>query len=309
MSDEASATQEAPASTGITGDAGTLPESSQDNGGQQQQPPASPPESKLFSFYGEEGPNAEIVSALPKPLQSLVNKYKNDNDLGKGIDHLNFMASSKGFEPLPPDADENMKARHNEIMRNVNRVPETVEGYKVERPESYTEDEWNQSGMGKYLETLHKHNASPELVNELIGVAGESMGAAKKAMETQAEEFRRAQIDAAQEKYGNQTEKMFQSANQVANTFGLPLEQIQTVEMVEFLNQVKNALSEDKLTQSEGVLDDSGNYDAQADSIMNDPSNPYYADYNSDDRNRQKRAQDEIIRLRNLGIKAKKGGQ
>ena len=153
MSDEASATQDAPANTGITGDAGTPPESSKDNGQQQQQPPASSSESKPFSFYGEDGPNEEVVSALPKPLQSLVSKYKTNEDLGKGIDHLNFMASSKGFEPLPPDADEGMRARHNEIMRNVNRVPDTVEGYKVERPETYTEEEWNQSGMGKYLET------------------------------------------------------------------------------------------------------------------------------------------------------------
>jgi len=302
MSDETTvADSGTEATSGITGDAAPAAE-----------PAAAPVEaapasSSPQSFYGEEGAvNPDAVSGLPKSLQSIIGKYKNNDDLGKGIDHLNFMASSKGFEPLSPDANEADRAKHNEIMRSVNRTPETAEGYNVQRPESYSEEEWDGSSMSKYVDVLHKHNASPELVNELMESAGSSMAEIKEQMAGQAETARQEQITAAQEKWGNNTQKMFNDANQVADTFGLPRDQIRSIEMVEALNKIKAGFSEDKLTQSDTVLDNSENYEAQADAIYNG-QNPNF-DLTSRDHGMVKRANQELTRLLTLSESQKKKG-
>jgi hypothetical protein len=305
MSDEPNAPVADPVepNTGITGDAGDPPAA----------PPADPPapagDANTFSLYGDEGPNEEILGQLPKSLQPLVSKYKNAEELDKGIDHLKFMAKGKGYEPLAPDADEATIAKHNEIMRNVNNVPETPDGYKFDKPESYSDEEWEAAGdsVNGYLGVLHKHNASPALVNDLMGQLGESMAAAKEQLGTQAEDHRKQQIDAANQKWGGETEKMMQNANRVADTFELPRNQIQSVEMVAFLNNVKAALSEDKLGGNDDgeVLGGSEDYSKQADAIMNDPNNPFYADYHSGDREREMRASAEQTRLLALHHKQK----
>lgn len=266
-------------------------------------------------FYGENGVNQEALDALPEShgvIKSLVEKYPTGEDaLLKGIHHLRATASSKGLERLAPDATDEEKHRHTTMVKEYFGVPDQVDGYGVTKPEDIPEEVWNAEETDALLGILHQHNASPELVKAL---AEHRINGFKEQI-AKAPELEKARVDEVnkelQESFGNDLPVISESAKKGLKVLGVELPEsgnladmkISYTDIVKAGARVTELIAEDSQAR-ELRRDKSGNtagtYREQANAVKTDPSNPFYADFTSEEPARQKRAQAEYLRLMNL---------
>lgn len=263
------------------------------------------------SFYGQDGLNREAVEALPeeaKAMRSLIEKYPNEQELYRGIQHLRSTASSKGLERLAPDATDDEKHRHQTMVKEYFGVPDQVEGYGVQKPEGIPDEMWDAEGTNTLLGILHQHNASPDLVKALTEhQVGQMQSTLEKAPEQEA--LRRQEVNQElREAFGNDLGQITEDGKRGLQLLGVEMPEsgeiadlkIGFAKIIEMGKRMTELVSED--TQSRGLArgegrDTAGSYREQAAAIKTDPSNPFNSDFNSEDPARQKRAQAEYYRL------------
>lgn len=274
------------------------------------QPSATPNRAGLSAFYGENGLNTEAVSELPEDasaLKSLLNKYPNEQAFHSGLKNLQYLASQKGLSRLPDDASDADKANQQKMLKEFFQVPDQPDGYGIQKPEGIPDEYWNKEGTDALLGILHKHNASPELVREL---AQHQVEALQKALQPneEAEQARKEQINnEIREAFKGETKEVLEAAKKGLAVLGIDLPesgdiadlQIPHTKIIEAGKLITEMISEDAMdtiTHSERSAVESLQQQSMA--IKNDPSNPFYADFNSGDPEREARAQKEFLRLR-----------
>lgn len=277
-------------------------------------PPAegTPASTGTLGFYSEKGLDRSRLDGLPeeaKGFRSLLEKYPTENELFKGIQNLQYSAAQKRLERPAEDAPDDVKTQHQQMVREYNQVPESPEGYGITRPDDVPEEYWNEERAGGIAAILHKHNASPELVRELVAAEVE----ATKGVIAGGEEARVAQksetLTALRSELGAATDQALLDAKRGAMTLGINVPddildtQIDGKTFVKAMNNMTKLISEDRLvtpTGGAGEIESTGDIMSEIKAIKGDPSNPFYADYNSGDPARQQRAQE---RLRKLGAR------
>jgi hypothetical protein len=272
------------------------------------------PSTPFGSYYNENGLNREAMEALPEsaaPMRSMLEKYGTEEALYGGIKNLQYLASQKSLQPLSADATDEQKHHHDTMAKEYFRVPDHAKDYGVVKPENIPDEMWDAEGTDALLGILHKHNASPELVQALAAHQVEGFEA-EIAKAPEAEAARIAEINTElQGSFGNELPAVSADAMRGLASLGIEVPEsgnlsdmkISYTDIVKAGQRMTQLIGEDAV--SRGMSRDSsqnsaGSYRDQANAIKTDPSNSHYKDFTSEDPARQKVAQAEWYRLMNM---------
>jgi hypothetical protein len=282
-----------------------------DAGGGAGTPPAegTPSSNGTLGFYGEQGLDRTRLDSLPeeaKGFRSLLEKYPSESELYKGIQNLQYSAAQKRLERPPEDAPDDVKAQHQQMVRDYNRVPASPEEYGIKRPDDVPEEYWSNERASSIASILHQHNAPPELVQALVAAEAESL----KGMVAGQEEARMAQkseaLSALRQEFGVAADSMLLDAKRGAMTLGINVPDdildtsIDGKTFIAAMSRMTKLISEDRLvtpTGGAGAVESTGDIMGEIRAIKSDSSNPYYADYNSGVPERQQRATERLQKL------------
>jgi hypothetical protein len=228
--------------------------------------------------------DAKKFDALPehlKPHRGVFEKYQTVEALLGGMANLANLAGKKALAPLPENATPEAKAERAALMRSLNGVPETPDGYNVKRPADVPQEYWSDAYVGGVLGILHKHNASPQLVQELIafdtGITKQNMA---KAGQNEVQSLAAEQA-ALRKEFGPQYDDKLDLAQRAARTLGLqpddPL--FRNHKMVVAMARVGEMISEDRLVSGDGPSGDTMSDRQKARDIVNNAANPLHKAY------------------------------
>jgi len=269
----------------------------------QQTPPGGPVVTKSFreGWIGADGKiDKTAYDRLPehlKPHAELFKRFDTDEALLQTLAHQSSLIGKKGLMPLPPGASEKDKAEFNQRIREIMRVPEKPEGYGLKRPENVPAELWNDDYAKGVSEIAHKHNLSPEALQDLakfdsefaVKNHGESQGALQKSFETE-----KANL---QTKWGGEFAKNVSLASRAARTLGLDPEAdpiFRNARVVEAFAKMGAMVSDDRLVSGEGQGSTGGNDNQRAQDIINNKANPLNAPYWDSNHVQHKQAKDQV---------------
>lgn len=196
-----------------------------------------------------------------------------------GMGNLANLAGKKGLEPLPKDAPAELVAERQALMRKLNNVPEKPEGYGIKKPDGVPDDQWNGEYVGGILGVLHKHNASPELVQELTKFDGEFSQKLRAGGEAAQAQALNKERETLKTEFGAEFGKKISLAARAAKTLGLDPENdpmFRTAAGVKAMLRVAEMVSEDRLVSGEGGADFGKSDREKALDIVNNPANPLH---------------------------------
>jgi hypothetical protein len=242
--------------------------------------------------------DSKKFDALPehlKPHRGVFAKYQTVEALLGGMANLANLAGKKALAPLPENATAEAKAERAALMRSLNGVPEKPEGYNVKRPADVPQEYWSDAYVGGVLGILHKHNASPQLVQELIafdtGITKQNMA---KAGQNEVQSLAAEQA-ALRKEFGPQYDDKLDLAQRAARTLGLqpddPL--FRNHKMVVAMARVGEMISEDRLVSGDGRSGDTMSDRQKARDIVTNAANPLHKAYHDANDPRH----DEAVRM------------
>jgi len=245
----------------------------------------------FVGLYGSDGKiNAKAFDALPDHLKShkaTFSKYQTVEALLGGMGNLANLAGKKGLEPLSKDAPAELQAERTALMRKLNNVPEKPEGYGIKKPDGMPDTMWDGEYVNGVSGILHKHNASPELVAELMKFDSEAAMKKMSGSEAQTAQALEAQRTALKDEFGVKFAEKIALATRAARTLGLDPENnpmFRTAEGVRAMLKVSEMVSEDKLVSGEGAGGNFGGDDrAKALDIVNNEANPLHKAFHDAD--------------------------
>lgn len=224
------------------------------------------------------------VDRLPdhlQPYKGTFSKYESVDALLNGMGNLTKLAVKKNLEPLAEDAPEEVVNERRELLRKLNGVPDDAKGYNITRPDDIPEEAWSDERMSKYAEILHKHNASPDLVKELVELnradALAEVNQFKEGAVKQLEDERAKLKDAWGQDYDNR----LRDANRAAATLGIDVNDpaLQHASVVQALAKVTDLVSENKLVSGDSDPAYGQTDREKALDIVNNPANPLHKAY------------------------------
>lgn len=255
----------------------------QGQGGQGQQKPNTTP--FYADLYGPDGKlNHAAFDRLPdhlKPHVETFKKYQTVEALLGGMGNLANLAGKKALAPLPANAPAELKAERQALMRQLNGTPEKAEGYGVKKPANIPPEMWDDAYVNDIVGVLHKHNASPDLVRELLTVDSKhATSRIDRNGQTEAQAYAKEET-ALREAFGPRFNEKVDLAIRGARTLGLdPNDPIfRNHKVVVAMSRFAEMVSEDKLVSGD-EKGGSGLSDRQkARDIVMNPANPLHAAY------------------------------
>ena len=239
-------------------------------------------------MYGADGKiDAKKFDALPDHLKAHKDtfaKYQTVEALLGGMGNLANLAGKKGLEPLPKDAPAELHAERAALMRKLNNVPEKPEGYGIKKPDGVLDDQWNGEYVNGVLGVLHKHNASPELVAELVKLDQDFAGKVRAGGEAAATAALKQEGEALKLTFGSEFDRKLGMAKRAALTLGLDVADPSignSSKMIVALAKVAEMVSEDKLVAGDGTPDGGKSDREKALDIINNETNPLYKAYHA----------------------------
>jgi hypothetical protein len=165
-------------------------------------------------------------------------------------------------------------------------VPEKPEGYGIKKPDGVPDDQWNPEYVGGILGVLHKHNASPELVQELTKFDGEFASKLRAGGEAAQATALNKERETLKTEFGADFGKKINLAARAAKTLGLDPENdpmFRTAAGVKAMLKVAEMVSEDRLVSGEGGADFGKSDREKALDIVNNPANPLHKAFHDAD--------------------------
>lgn len=223
-----------------------------------------------------------------QPFKENFGRYKNITELVASMAHKDSLIGKKGLMPLPEGASDADKAEFNSRMRSIMGTPEKPEGYGVKKPDDVPAEMWNQPYVESALGILHKHNASPALVKELLDADLKAGGSARQGFDqrnAQAVATSRAEIATA---FGANAPAEIAGAVRVAGIMGLDVNDPKygnDSKIIIGLSKMAKMFSEDSFVKAGSAGAGGGGGLMGGDprqaslSIKMDPANPLHAAY------------------------------
>lgn len=238
----------------------------------------------FVGLYGADGKiDAKKFDALPDHLKAHADtfkKYQTVEALLGGMGNLANLAGKKGLEPLAKDAPAELVAERQALMRKLNNVPEKPEGYGIKKPDGVPDEQWNGEYVGGILGVLHKHNASPELVQELVKLDQDFAAKVRSGGEAAQVQALNKERETLKTEFGGEYGKKISLAARAAKTLGLDPENdpmFRTAAGVKAMLRVAEMVSEDRLVSGDGGADFGKGDREKALDIVNNPANPLHA--------------------------------
>lgn len=251
--------------------------------------------------------------ALPEGLKAHKEqfaKYQTADAFFHGIANLANLAGKKGLQPLPKDAPKEIVEERAALMRQLNRTPEKPDGYGVTKPKDMPDEHWNGEYVGGVLGILHKHAASPELVQELVKFDLEAAGKVRAGGEANYQTYLASQGEALKKEFGADYEGKLSLAQRAAKTAGLDLEDPQignNAAVIIALSKLGSMISEDRLVTGDGDGGKGGmsDRDKARDIVMN-AGNPLHEAYHKPDHPDHQKAVDMVTNFNRAAAKKKR---
>lgn len=220
-----------------------------------------------------------------KPFKDTLAKYDTDEALLTAFAHQSTLIGKKGLMPLPPGASEKDKAEFNARLREVLRVPEKPEGYGITKPKDVPDDQWNGDYVKGVTEIAHKHNISPEAMQELVKFDSEFAGKARATSEGSMQKQLDTEKSQLQQKWGNDFGANVALATRAARTAGLDPETdpiFRNARVVEAFAKFGAMVSDDKLVAGGTSAASAASDEAKAQDIISNKANPMNAAYHNE---------------------------
>lgn len=225
--------------------------------------------------------------ALPDALKGhkdLFAKYQTAEAFFHGMVNHQQLASKKGLQPLAPNAPAEVVAERQALMRTLNGVPEKPEGYGIKRPDDMPEENWNGPYVDGMLGILHKHNAPPALVQELVKADLDAANKIREGHGAHSEQHLAAQAAELKKEFGEG--EAFASkigmAQRAARTLGLDINDPSignNAKLIVALAKVAEMTGEDRLVSGDGKGGDGKSDREKARDIVSNASNPLHKAY------------------------------
>lgn len=272
---------------GGTPPAGTPPAGTPPAGGTQ--PPAGGNgEFKFASILSDDGNSFKQgwTETLPdelKPAKDTLGRYKNPIEALRGLHNANVKMGKMADAVLLP----NEKSTPEEIaeFREKAGIPQKPEDYGVKKPDNLPAGvQWDDEKTKTYVATLHKHNASPALVKELVALRVADEVANLQAVEEGGKAFIQQGLETLRKEWGGEFDSNIKKAEAVVNHYsektGLKLDHVafQFPEVIRFVAAIhKDYMGESKRIEGGGIT---GNDPAnEARLIQTDESHPMHKRY------------------------------
>lgn len=246
-----------------------------------------------------------------KPFKDVLSKYETDEQLLSAFVHAQTLNGKKGLMPLPENASDKDKAEFSTRLKTLLGVPEKPDGYGVAKPKDMPDALWNNDYVQGAVGVMHKHNASPALVRELLEYDAKAGGAKFTQMQAdQAQTFQKAkaQLEGA---FGQNYAQGIESAKRMARALGVDVKDPSVGNNPTFIIALSKAaamISEDKLVKGNEGGDGGFGTNAREQSldILRNPANPLYAAYHDRNHPQHKVAVDKKTALDAAFIALKK---
>jgi hypothetical protein len=229
--------------------------------------------------------NAAAWDRLPehlKPHKETFAKYQTAEALLGGFSNLAQLAGKKGLAPLPEGASEEAKTERAKLMRQLNGVPEKPEDYGVKKPDDLPDESWNGEYVNSMVGIMHKYNAPPAMVRELLEADVKYAGSTRQQSEAAQAAALQGEGKKLREAWGADFDKKLGGVRRVAETLGLDTADpiFRSAHVMQALSKVADMVSEDKLVTGNSSSNSLGGDDrAKALDVVNNPSNPLYSAY------------------------------
>lgn len=251
--------------------------------------PAAGGQPWFVGLYGNDGKiDPKKFDALPDHLKAhaeTFRKYPTVEALLGGMGNLSNLAGKKGLQPLPKDSPPELVAERAALMRTLNGTPEKPEGYGVKKPDNVPDALWDQEYVGGVLGILHKHNASPELVQELTGFDATHAVKLHGNGEAATTAAFKKEEEALKTWGGADLGKKLDLAKRGAASLGLDINDpiFRNSKVVIAMAKHAEAVGEDRLISGEGGADFGKSDREKALDIVNNPSNPLHKAFHDAD--------------------------
>lgn len=183
----------------------------------------------------------------------------------------------------PPD--ERSSPEQIAAWRKLVGAPEQADGYGEIRPETIPPDMWDGESERALLDVAHRHHLSPTAVKEIVGLYGAQIDQQMRQMQSDAEHALASERARLQQAWGERYEDNLRTAHRFAATLGLSADHpiFTSADVVMAMARGTQLISEDRLVSghSVGITGLAGD---RATSIMTNPEDPLYAQYQSGDR-------------------------
>lgn len=218
-----------------------------------------------------------------KPMKETAGRYKTPVELIRGLHNANTLLGAKANAVIIPT--EKSTPEEVAAFREKLGVPAKPEDYKVTKPDNLPAGvEWDEEKTKTYVETLHKHNATPSLVKELVAMRVAEQTAQLEAQKQGEAAFIQQGIATLKKEWGNDFDANFKKAEAVVNHYaertGLKLDHVafQFPEVIRFIAAIhKDHMGESKRIEGGGIT---GNDPAtEARLIQTDSGHPMYKRY------------------------------
>lgn len=240
------------------------------------------------------------------PFKDTFGRYKNATELLAAFAHSQSLNGKKGLMALPEGASEVERAEFNSRMRQINGTPDKPEGYGVKKPDDVPAEMWNEPYVQTAVGILHKHNASPALVKELLEADLKAGGSARQSFDARNQQeiaAARADIAAA---FGNNAQAEIAGAVKVAGIMNLDVNDPRignNPAIIKGLAKIAKLFSEDTFVKAGGATVGGGGGLMGGDpraaslSIKRDPANPLHTAYHDSTHPRHEEAKARVYAL------------
>jgi hypothetical protein len=121
-----------------------------------------------------------------------LSKYKNPEELVRGVANLTATVGKKGLLPLPDNAPPEVKAERKALLDSFNGVPKEPKDYGITREaiaKDLPESQWNQPLADGFVKWAHENSVSPAAAKKLIALQTEAVKSQLAAQEQYEQQF------------------------------------------------------------------------------------------------------------------------
>ncbi len=248
----------------------------------------SPWHSSIFTEDGKFVPQWQnTLPAEYEAHRAMLANYKDFTGLAKGLADNMTAARAKppGLVIPAADAPPEVQSAYQAELRRLNGVPDTVDGYKLEKPATLPAGlEWSDDAAKGFAAKAHELGLTQKQAAELLDYDMGRFSAAQQSQEAETARIQEHERGELIKRFGDKVDSSLALAARVAATHSLPNARelfdpkspmFAGVDMVAAFVQIGGAMGEQKLVPGAAVNNmDPGTL---ANDIINNQNNPEYA--------------------------------
>ena len=256
--------------------------------------------------------NHKALDNLPDHLSSLkstLSRQKSLDDVFTVMTNQQALVGKKALGPLPPNATPEMVADRKALLDSINGVPKEFKDYGIAKPDTISNDHWNQALADGAAQIAHKYSAPPAMLKDLVALQTQELQKQLLAQQDYERAFFAKQQENLQQTLKIENIPMTKAqelAERGATKLGLDMQNPDVQTLMKnsnvFLMAMRHALatSEDKFVSGEAKATLGGDPAALAKDATSNKANPLYAPYWDAQHPQNKMAKEQVNQWRKL---------